>query len=355
MTSTPTDDWESGFRALTKFAELKGHASPAGRVHAFGIDLGGWVARRRIAYWDGTLPADESDLLENLPGWTWGKPRRKSWRAALSALSTQLAKRPDLDLSQALVIDGIDLLAWAHDQRTAHHNGELSETQILLLEALPAWKWDNDTVRWETGLCALETYLREHGTADVPRTARTNGFDVGAWAHRCKEEHRAGTLSADRIAELTRLPGWRWGRASDAWIQGISAIETYTAIHGTATPRQSEVLDGFSLGQWVHHRRRDYKTGTLTAEKISALESLPGWDWDPFQSQWERGFSALTQFAEHSGHAQPPKSAVIGTYPLGEWVSTQRKHHHRGILSETRSARLEQLPNWRWIEQEQNT
>lgn len=68
----PTDDWESGFRALTKFVELKGHAGPAGRVHAFGIDLGGWVARRRIAYWDGTLSAGEADLLENLPGWTWG-------------------------------------------------------------------------------------------------------------------------------------------------------------------------------------------------------------------------------------------------------------------------------------------
>ena len=60
----PTDDWESGFRALTKFVELKGHAGPAGRVHAFGIDLGGWVARRRIAYWDGTLSAGEADLLD---------------------------------------------------------------------------------------------------------------------------------------------------------------------------------------------------------------------------------------------------------------------------------------------------
>ena len=350
----PTDDWESGFRALTKFVELKGHAGPAGRVHAFGIDLGGWVARRRIAYWDGTLSAGEADLLENLPGWTWGKPRRKSWRAALSALSDELAARPDTDLSSTLVIDGIDLVAWANAQRTAHQNGELTDTQILMLEALPAWMWDNDTVRWETGRSALEMYLREHDGADVPRSARANSFDVGKWVFRCREEHRAGTLPPDRIAELNKLPGWRWGRESDAWIQGISALKAYTAIHGTASPRQSEILDGFSLGQWVHHRRRYYKTGTLAIEKSAALEALPGWDWDPFQTQWERGFSVLTQFVANSGHARPSKSAVTGTYPLGEWVSTQRKHHHRGILSDARSARLEQLPGWRWIDDKQH-
>lgn len=349
--SAPTDDWDSGFRALTKFVELKGHASPAGRVHAFGIDLGGWVARRRIAYWDGTLPAAEADLLEDLPGWAWGKPRRKSWRAALSALSTQLAERPDLDLSSTLVIDGIDLVAWANAQRTAHQNDGLNDTQILMLEALPAWTWDNDTVRWETGLSALETYLREHDSADVPRSARANGFDVGTWVFRCREEHRAGTLPPDRIAELTKLPGWRWGRESDLWIQGISALKAYTTIHGTAAPRQSEIFDGFSLGQWVHHRRRDYKTGTLAIEKIAALESLPGWEWDPFQFQWETGLSVLMQFITNSGHSRPPKSAVIGNYPIGEWVSTQRKQHQRGILPDARISRLEQLPGWRWIGQ----
>ena len=130
----------------------------------------------------------------------------------------------------------------------------------------------------------------------------------------------------------------------------LSLSPAETIALALAFAADSDVAAGRALA-WLQAPRRDSHP---TLGLVAALEALPGWDWDPFQTQWERGFSVLTQFVANSGHARPSKSAVTGTYPLGEWVSTQRKHHHRGILSDARSARLEQLPGWRWIDDKQH-
>ena len=160
----PTDDWESGFRALTKFVELKGHAGPAGRVHAFGIDLGGWVARRRIAYWDGTLSAAEADLLEKPTRLDLGETATQKLASSTVRIIGRARRAP----RHGPVVDSRD--RWYRSGRMGEQpsaqptqNGELTDTQILMLEALPAWMWDNDTVRWENrALC----------TRDVPPRAR---------------------------------------------------------------------------------------------------------------------------------------------------------------------------------------
>jgi hypothetical protein len=35
----------------------------------------------------------------------------------------------------------------------------------------------------------------------------------------------------------------------------------------------------FTLGRWVSSRRGDFKYGKLSAERIAALEAIPGWVW----------------------------------------------------------------------------
>jgi len=45
-------------------------------------------------------------------------------------------------------------------------------------------------------------------------------------------------------------------------------------------PGVFETKNGFKLGGWVSHRRREYQAGKLSQERIHALDAL-GFAWNP--------------------------------------------------------------------------
>ena len=63
---------------------------------------------------------------------------------------------------------------------------------------------------------------------------------------------------------------------------------------------------------------------------------------------WEFWYGLLQQFTEEYGHSRVSRGYLSDGYQLGHWVNTQRAFKRRGILSDTRQRRLEQLPGWAW-------
>ena len=88
--------------------------------------------------------------------------------------------------------------------------------------------------------------------------------------------------------------------------------------------------------------------GTLDADRQHRLQDLPGWSWNPKAAQWEEGFSQLSHYVDHNGHARVPKSYTVDGYKLGQWVNQQRTFHAKGRLDADRERRLEELPGWTW-------
>ena len=60
------------------------------------------------------------------------------------------------------------------------------------------------------------------------------------------------------------------------------------------------------------------------------------------------GASSVLVFTEREGHAKPAQSLKVGDFPLGTWVTTQRRLRKNGKLDADRFDRLKSLPGWSW-------
>ena len=348
---TNSDDaqWTQSLQALKSYRDLRGTAEVTRGVRAFGVDLGKWVAQCRNDYWNGGLDAKRVKALERVDGWQWGPPRPGSWRHAYDIVHAYARKRRGIIAIEATVIDGVDIQDWAAAQRRAHSSAELSVAQIALVGKLPGWTWDQDETRWRHGILAAKRYVKLHGSLDdVQQDAELDGYPLGQWLHRCREDFRADTLPAERVNALEALHGFSWGRQHDQWTVGLEALTRFTAANGHASPGQHTVLDGFRLGAWVTGKRYQYRHNTLPEQHVAALQGLPGWQWSPLDAQWQRGFDALRRYSEQNGHASPPRGCTVADYPVGDWVRAQRDAYDRGRMLSTRVAQLEGLPGWSW-------
>ena len=121
---------------------------------------------------------------------------------------------------------------------------------------------------------------------------------LGQWVTVQRSFRRRGMMSQGRAKRLEALPGWTWEPYEARWKRGLDALRDYVSEHGVARPAAQLVWKGFRLGGWVGERRTEYKSGRLAKERITLLEAVPGWTWNPHGDKWEDSFRALVEYCE---------------------------------------------------------
>jgi hypothetical protein len=118
------------------------------------------------------------------------------------------------------------------------------------------------------------------------------------------------------------------------------------------------------LGRWLVHGRKeptmpaatrlqakartDRRRGQLTLERITDVETLAGWTWDPVEDDRQHHLDQVRVFASVEGHCERPRSYVANGFPLGRLVSHRRREYWRGTLGSQRISLLEAIPGWTW-------
>ncbi|MEG8184675.1 helicase, partial [Nocardia terpenica] len=170
--------------------------------------------------------------------------------------------------------EGLRLGTWLQGKRQKYRRGQLAPRRVSQLVELGV-DWNPIDTAWRAGLARLADYHRDHGTACVPqRHITTDGYKLGSWVNTQRRNYRAGKLSDDQIAALTKL-GMNWNPHQQLWDKAIAALTAYKQERGTAdVPQKYITADGFHLGNWLHTRRRQYRNGTLAPERATQLEAL---------------------------------------------------------------------------------
>jgi len=134
----------------------------------------------------------------------------------------------------------------------------------------------------------------------------------------------------------------------DQWTEGYEQLKQYVKKNGsTRVPRHFKAEDGFPLGNWVRHQRRN--KDSLSAERRNLLESsCKDWSWDPFTDKWNKGFEQLQEYVKQNGSARVPNLfKTKDGFNLGQWVGHQRQNKD-SLSSERRKLLESSCKDWSW-------
>jgi len=347
--------WERGLAALTLYIRSRGTADVPPRAMAASVLLGQWVAARREEFWSGTLDPTQAATLHKLPGWTWGtnsyrEPEHGAtgWAGGWGALRRYIEVHGTATPPPETSIRGIRVGLWVGHQRTRYWAGTLTPERITRLQTLPGWTWTHPEQWWEQGLRAAQDFITANGTSTAATTTVIDGFPIGQWIQRARQDYRTGNLTPTQISALQALPGWHWGPRHQRWSRGLAVLTVYANTHGHAHPPQDTITDSFPLGRWVTDRRTAHRKGTLTPEQIHTLQTLPGWTWNTREQSWSTGLAALSAYADAHGTAAVPYRAQQDGSLLGQWAARQRAAYRAGRLTPPQITALQALPGWSW-------
>ncbi|MCU0664457.1 MAG: helicase associated domain-containing protein [Myxococcota bacterium] len=133
------DRWHRGLAHLLAYIEREGTAFvPVSHIED-DYKLGVWVRAQRMR--KAKLSAEQVDILERLPGWTWraGKSNDEWWSTGYESLKRFAQGAGHCDVPFTGREDGFCLGRWVRLQRRKHLAGQLSSERARLLSELPGW------------------------------------------------------------------------------------------------------------------------------------------------------------------------------------------------------------------------
>jgi hypothetical protein len=242
--------------------------------------------------------------------------------------------------------------AWVAIRRRERVENVLSAERISSLNKL-GFVWDPAETAFQEGVKALRNFVERENHSKVPQrhqeTVDNQVINLGTWLHRHRRDKIKGILSNERIAVLNEL-GVDWDPLETSFQEGLIALRQYVGREGNArVPKnQKETIANkvFNLGMWAANRRANRNNDQLSEEHFDALEAL-GFDWDPYETDFQEGLTALRQYFEREGHGRVPqnhKERVDGQpFKLGSWVSNKRVQRNSGKLNDKRVSALDSL------------
>ena len=166
------------------------------------------------------------------------------------------------------------------------------------------------------------------------------------WLGNQKRAFKKGNMPAAHQKKFEVISGWEWYVTALQWERKVAYLKEYVdefAKISTAKERYHDCM----LGEWAQKQRLFYKKGTLSAEQIQILETIPLWYWSFKETLWLKSYTALSDYCEKQKRL-PLYATLHNGVAISNWCYRQRTQYAAGKKSSDHIARLENLKWWRW-------
>ena len=351
------EQFEKGFQETLLYKEKTGNPNVQQRYKTDeGFHLGSWQNNQKNFYKKGKLSPDRIERLEKI-GFTWEileEQFEKGFQETL--LYKEITGNPNTQKTYKTA-EGFHLGTWQQTQRNNHKKEILSSERIKRLSEI-GFKWviqeEQFEKQFEKGFQETLLYKEKTGDPNASIHYKTaEGFHLGTWQSTQRDKYRKGNSSPDRIKRLSEI-GFTWEILEEQFEKGFQ--ETLLYKEKTGNPNATydyKTTEGFQLGTWQSIRRKSYRKGKLSHERIERLEKS-GFIWEILEEQFEKGFQETLLYKEKTGNpnAQQRYKTDEG-FQLGAWQSSQRTYHRKGKLSPDRIKRLNDIGfTWEMLEEQ---
>ena len=211
---------------------------------------------------------------------------------------------------------------------------------------------EQTSASWEFYFGLLERFIKREGHALVPAKHREDDFPLGNWVSTQRAFFGRGQIDEARRQRLEQVEGWTWDVLEADWEEGFTHLKAFVERVGHARVPAKWREGDYGLGTWVEVQRRAFDKGTIRPERRARLEAVPGWVWNPQETDWQAGFERLEAFVAREGHTKVRRGHRERSHDLATWILSQRQAHRGGNLAKDRVARLESVPGWTWVPHE---
>jgi superfamily II DNA or RNA helicase len=344
------EKFEKGFQETLLYKKNTGNPNvPDGYKTHEGYWLGGWQSYQRKLYKKGKLSSDRIRRFEEI-GFTWDKLEEQFEKGFHE---TSLYKRSTGNPNVPTVYktpEGFRLGRWQDSQRNLYKKENLSSDRIRCLEEI-GFTWGKFEEQFEKGFQETLLYKKNTGNPNASVSYITpGGFRLGKWQSKKRQHYKKGKLSSDRIRRFEEI-GFTWENIEEKFEEGFQEILIYKKNIGNPNaPSHYKTPEGYGLGSWQDHKRRIYKKGKLSPDKIKRLEEI-GFSWDKLEEQFEKGFQETLLYKKSTGNPNTPsRYKSLDGFLLGAWQNAQRVGCKKGNLSSARIKRLEEI-GFKWRKQ----
>jgi superfamily II DNA or RNA helicase len=323
------ESWDEMFGRLLLFRDAHEHC----RVPPTYKDkkLAKWVLHQRTFATKGILSTVRKQRLDDI-GFEWD-PHETDWAEGFRYLTIYKEREGHCRVPLKHMENGFRLGQWVRTQRG--NADTLSAPRRQQLDEL-GFVWDPHETDWAEGFRYLTIYKERQGHCRVPHNHMEDGFRLGRWVIKQRQNKNQETLPEVRLQQLDKL-GFVWDPLQTDWAEGFHYLTIYKEREGHCRVPQRHKENGFRLGQWVGLQRGN--ADTLSAPRRQQLDEL-GFVWDPLQTDWEEGLRYLKFYKEREGHCRVPATHKENGFRLGQWVVARR---HSQTLSEARRQQLDEL------------
>ena len=235
-----------------------------------------------------------------------------------------------------------------HVLRINYKKGTLANWKLdIINQEVPDFIWDKEEYERNQKRLIFEKYVRNYGSAKIPRNLVFEGIHLGNWASLIRSKYSTGKITEEEKKYFNKFikKGWKWSETktindvevSDRFYKMFNMLKEFYDQNGKSIVSipENEKLSYFEK------RQRKYGKEKLNRNQQKLFENtFSDWYWGTKGDyEWDNNFLIIQDYNRKFG-LPAKEDEIYKGLNINKWIRTQKSRHSQKKLKDSRVQNL---------------